>query len=154
MTPLRPRTGSAKIAASRHQGNFAIRTLDRRHLCLGLGAAVLAAGPARAASWADGDNALRIVVVKSRRTLMLMRAKLAFRTFPIALGANPKGPKTAEGDARTPEGDYRIDGFNPQSLYHRALHISYPNAQDLQAGKGGGSGAGRQYRNPRHAGGL
>ncbi|MEO7054981.1 MAG: hypothetical protein ABI191_08400, partial [Rhizomicrobium sp.] len=71
--------------------------IDRRKACLGI-AAALAAGPARAASWADGDNALRIVVMKSQRKLMLMRAGVAFRTFPIALGANPKGPKRQAGD--------------------------------------------------------
>ncbi|MEO7054440.1 MAG: L,D-transpeptidase family protein, partial [Rhizomicrobium sp.] len=29
------------------------------------------------------------------------------------------------------EGHYAIDGFNEWSRYHRALHLSYPNAQDM-----------------------
>lgn len=104
---------------------------DRRDVCRGLAAALVAA-PVKAESWAEGANALRIVVVKSARKLMLVRAKTAFRTFPIALGAHPKGPKREAGDARTPEGNYRIDGFNDQSRYYRALHISYPNAEDVR----------------------
>jgi murein L,D-transpeptidase YafK len=43
-------------------------------------------------------------------------------------------PKTAkatpERDARTPEGRYLIDSRNVASAYHKALHISYPNADD------------------------
>ncbi len=114
-----------------------IRTPDRRQLCLGL-AATLAAGPARAASWAEGENGLRIVVMKSQRKLLLVRARVAFRSFPIALGAHPKGPKHRMGDGRTPEGQYAIDGFNEQSRYHRALHISYPNEADLKRARAAG----------------
>ena len=40
----------------------------------GLGAAALTPGPAGAASWASGANALHIVVIKSARQLMLVRA--------------------------------------------------------------------------------
>ncbi len=118
--------------------------LDRRMVCRTLLSSVmLASGPARAESWAEGRNALRIVVVKSQRKLMLVRAGNAFRTFPIALGAHPKGPKREAGDARTPEGSYLIDGFNEQSRYCRALHISYPNAEDLRrAGAAGRSPGG------------
>ena len=111
--------------------------IDRRQVCLGI-AAALVAGPAQAASWAEGENGLRIVVMKSQRKLVLMRAGVVLRTFPIALGNNPKGPKRQAGDGRTPEGRYAIDAFNPQSLYHRALHISYPNAQDLALAQAAG----------------
>ena len=31
---------------------------------------------------------------------------------------------------KTPEGIYKIDGRNPQSDFHLALHISYPSAED------------------------
>jgi hypothetical protein len=35
-----------------------------------------------------------------------------------------------EGDGRTPEGNYVIDWRKQDSVFHRALHISYPNAED------------------------
>jgi len=54
------------------------------------------------------------------------------RTYPIALGGNPIGVKTREGDRKTPEGIYLIDGRNARSAYHLALHISYPSPADVE----------------------
>lgn len=105
---------------------------DRREILLGMAAApLLMPAPASALSWAEGENALRIIVEKAQRRLILVRAKRILLSFPIALGAHPKGPKREAGDGKTPEGEYRIDAFNPDSRYHKALHISYPNDEDL-----------------------
>jgi murein L,D-transpeptidase YafK len=60
----------------------------------------------------------------------LMHAGQVLKTYKIALGSEPIGPKTRQGDHRTPEGDYVIDRRNVQSQFHRSLHISYPNAAD------------------------
>jgi murein L,D-transpeptidase YafK len=108
------------------------RPVRRRDVLAGLAGLAATSAGAKAESWADGENALRIVVIKSERRLMLVRAKAAFITFPIALGRHPKGRKRKQGDGRTPEGDYVIDRFDAASRYHRALHISYPNAEDLR----------------------
>ncbi|HTM15980.1 MAG TPA: L,D-transpeptidase family protein, partial [Terracidiphilus sp.] len=35
-----------------------------------------------------------------------------------------------EGDALTPEGHYVIDAKYEHSKYHKALHVSYPSAED------------------------
>ena len=40
------------------------------------------------------------------------------------------GPKRMEGDYQVPEGFYYINEFNPNSNYHLALGINYPNASD------------------------
>ena len=72
-----------------------------------------------------------IVVLKSERTLMLMRDGKAFKTYKVALGGEPVGPKTQRGDHKTPEGTYIIDRRNSHSQYHRALHVSYPDAEDV-----------------------
>lgn len=69
-----------------------------------------------------------IVVEKGRRTLTLFSGGTAVRTYQVALGKQPKGDKIRKGDNRTPEGFYYIDFKNPQSKYHKALHISYPDA--------------------------
>jgi murein L,D-transpeptidase YafK len=45
----------------------------------------------------------------------------------------PWDPKQREGDLKTPEGDYAIDGRLEASAFHRALHVSYPNARDRAA---------------------
>ena len=39
-------------------------------------------------------------------------------------------PKEREGDARTPEGHYTIDAKYSASHYHKAMHVSYPDAED------------------------
>jgi murein L,D-transpeptidase YafK len=72
----------------------------------------------------------RILVLKSARKLELLKDGVVLKTYPIALGANPIGPKRAGGDGKTPEGVYTIDGRQPHSQYHLALHVSYPNATD------------------------
>ena len=74
---------------------------------------------------------LLVVVNKSRYTLTVYKGNLALRQFWIALGENPRGPKVMAGDKRTPEGRYRLDYKKENSNFHRAIHISYPNEQDL-----------------------
>jgi murein L,D-transpeptidase YafK len=88
--------------------------------------------------WPQGANANkrevlqadRIVIVKSARTLTLLRQGQVLKTYKVALGQEPVGPKTQRGDSRTPEGDYVIDSRNPHSQFHLSLHVSYPNAAD------------------------
>ncbi len=77
----------------------------------------------------------RIVIVKAKRQLTLYFASAPVKTYKIALGRSPVGAKQCEGDKRTPEGTYRIDSRNPNSHYHRALHVSYPNATDMARAK-------------------
>lgn len=76
------------------------------------------------------EQADRIVIRKARRELLLLRNGRVFRTYKVALGKQPVGPKEQQGDMRTPEGLYRIVGRYARSQYHMALHISYPNAAD------------------------
>jgi len=74
----------------------------------------------------------RVVVEKAKRQLHLFASGKVLRTYPIALGGNPIGVKTREGDRKTPEGIYLIDGRNARSAYHLALHISYPSPADVE----------------------
>jgi murein L,D-transpeptidase YafK len=83
--------------------------------------------PLHAQSHAD-----RIIVHKKARTMELMHAGRAIKTYKIALGGDPIGPKTRQGDHRTPEGVYVIDARNAHSQFRRSLHISYPNAADRE----------------------
>ena len=85
------------------------------------------AGDAQAPAQPLADS---ILVVKSEHRLYLMHDGLPVRSFPIALGLSPVGPKRQEYDFRTPEGHYVIDERRPNSRYFRALHVSYPNTED------------------------
>ena len=73
----------------------------------------------------------RIVVEKSARRLTLLQGGRVLKTYWVALGRVPIGPKEYEGDQRTPEGIYKIDFHKPDSDYHLALHISYPEQHDI-----------------------
>lgn len=66
---------------------------------------------------------------KSRSGGWICGAAVA-RSYDIALGFAPDGDKREEGDGRTPEGRYVIEGRNPSSAYHLSLKISYPDATD------------------------
>lgn len=57
------------------------------------------------------------------------------RNYPILAASGELGPKQLEGDMQVPEGIYRIDSLNPNSSYHLALHINYPNAFDHKMAK-------------------
>jgi murein L,D-transpeptidase YafK len=74
----------------------------------------------------------RIVIVKSERTLTLFRQGKVLKTYKVALGGEPRGPKIQRGDNKTPEGLYTIDARNLHSQFHLALHVSYPNSADRE----------------------
>lgn len=71
-----------------------------------------------------------IVVNKSERQLLAYSRHKLIRTFPVSLGKKPIGKKEFEGDGKTPEGRYLINGKNAQSGYHKNLGISYPDLKD------------------------
>ena len=62
-----------------------------------------------------------------------------FRTWPIAAQSGRPGPKEKEGDGQVPEGFYATGrkGMKPDSAYHLAFNIGYPNACDLALGRTG-----------------
>jgi len=99
-------------------------------LPLALGAAL--APDTRAASLTGLVKADRVLVLKAKRKLYLLHGGQVLRRYPIALGRRPSGPKTREGDGRTPEGVYQLDWRNPDSRFYRSMHISYPDGNDLR----------------------
>src|SRR5258707_11394529 len=68
--------------------------------------------------------------MNSARQLELLRNGKVIRVYRVCLGSTPIGAKERQGDGKTPEGIYRIDSRNAGSQFHRALHVSYPNAAD------------------------
>ena len=80
-------------------------------------------------------SADKIVIEKKARRMMLISKGEVLKTYKIALGGNPIGPKERQGDNKTPEGTYFIDSRNKDSYYYRSLHISYPNERDKKRAK-------------------
>lgn len=78
------------------------------------------------------EKMLEVWVRGERTPLRLLK------TYPI-LGASGKlGPKLREGDHQVPEGLYRVESLNPNSLYHLALRVNYPNAFDKEKARAEG----------------
>jgi hypothetical protein len=69
--------------------------------------------------WAGGEN-----------------GKLKFiRSYPILAASGTSGPKLREGDGQVPEGFYKIESLNPNSRFHLALRVGYPNDFDRARAK-------------------
>jgi murein L,D-transpeptidase YafK len=62
-----------------------------------------------------------------------------FATYPICLWSGRLGPKLSEGDLQAPEGFYTItkEQLNPDSRWHRAFNLGFPNAFDKAQGRSG-----------------
>jgi murein L,D-transpeptidase YafK len=71
-----------------------------------------------------------VLVLKKERTFNLMRQGQVLKTYKVALGPEPVGPKQRQGDHKTPEGEYVLDRRNAHSQFYRSIHVSYPSAQD------------------------
>jgi murein L,D-transpeptidase YafK len=61
-------------------------------------------------------------------------AKL-IRSYPILAASGKIGPKLKEGDYQVPEGIYKIESLNPNSMFHLSLRVNYPNSFDKAIAK-------------------
>lgn len=77
----------------------------------------------------------KLIVRKSDRVMEVYSGGQVIRTYKISLGQNPVGDKELEGDKRTPEGQYKINDKNPNSMFHKNLGISYPDNVDIEEAK-------------------
>jgi hypothetical protein len=57
------------------------------------------------------------------------------KTYPILAASGTSGPKLQEGDRQVPEGLYKIESLNPNSRFHLALRVNYPNDFDKEQGR-------------------
>ena len=77
------------------------------------------------------QNSIDIIIIKkSERLLYAVKDDKVIKKYDIAIGQNPIGHKLKEGDKKTPEGYYFIDGKNAKSKFFLSLHTSYPNFHD------------------------
>lgn len=73
-----------------------------------------------------------VIVEKSKSRLLLLREGEIIKEYHVAFGANPIGHKQKEGDERTPEGKYVLDYKKSDSSFYKAIHVSYPNEEDIK----------------------
>ena len=99
---------------------------------LAVGFLLIVACHAISAAREPAKQADRIVIEKSKRTMTLLSGSTVLKTYKVALSGQPVGAKQRIGDHKTPEGLYIVDQKKPASLFHRVLHVSYPNARDTE----------------------
>lgn len=94
-------------------------------------------------SHADITNKADLILIeKSHYRLTLYNGEVPIKSYAVSLGRGGLKQKTCEGDNLTPEGEYVISNKNDQSQFHRALKISYPNANDLKRAQAKGCSPG------------
>lgn len=79
-----------------------------------------------------GSKVDKIVVLKSERKMELYLDGKILKIYKISVGRNPHWDKEFEGDKRTPEGKYFINGKSDVSGYYKNLGVSYPDRIDIQ----------------------
>lgn len=82
------------------------------------------------------SNIDALVVYKSERKLIAFSKGKIIKTYSIALGKSSVGAKQFQGDNKTPEGVYFINGKNAHSIAYKNLGISYPNSRDISNSNG------------------
>ena len=132
-TPTTPTTVAAPVAAP----------------ALAAGGWTFAPGMVRMPEWAvdfktglvRAGHADSVVVEKSEHRMTLYSRNEVLGTYLVALGQR-QGQKERAGDYKTPVGLYHIDAKNANSHYHLALHVSYPNAEDVARARAVGASTG------------
>lgn len=81
---------------------------------------------------------VQIEIHKRERSLRAVCGGGAVRSFVVALGREPVGPKLRGGDMRTPEGSYRVAEPPRASPYHLFIPLDYPSRADADAALAGG----------------
>ncbi len=80
--------------------------------------------------------AVFIRIIKKNNSLELYLKKgtnyQLFKSYPICYFSGNISPKTKQGDNQAPEGFYEVrpSQLNPNSNYHLAFNLGYPNAYD------------------------
>ncbi len=87
--------------------------------------------PTPSFAWAGGSE-YALVVRKQEHTLTVYHWGRQEKVYPVVLGIAPQGPKTYQGDLRTPEGVYRIVLKREHERWSRFMLLSYPNDVDRQ----------------------
>jgi murein L,D-transpeptidase YafK len=101
-------------------------------LALAVAAVVGVFVPAGSRPAAAPERADSVLILKKDHVLELLAGGKVIRSYKVALGSGGLAAKERAGDGRTPEGHYVIDSRNEHSAYHKALHISYPNDEDMR----------------------
>ncbi|MBC6905505.1 hypothetical protein DWB84_08560 [Saccharophagus sp. K07] len=81
-------------------------------------------------------KSITLLAIKDEKKLELWSEdngeRYFIRSYPIKAASGITGPKLKQGDEQVPEGIYRLEYLNPNSLYHLSMKINYPNEFDRE----------------------
>lgn len=82
----------------------------------------------------DFPKEIIIVAFKEERILQVYTKDYSgvklLKEYPFTAYSGSLGPKLKDGDRQIPEGIYKVEYLNPNSLYYLSLKINYPNEFD------------------------
>lgn len=85
-------------------------------------------------------TSITLLALKQERRLEVFAGSVGqplkfLQRYSIQAASGTIGPKLREGDRQVPEGIYPLESLNPNSKFHAALRVGYPNARDLANAK-------------------
>lgn len=90
------------------------------------------------------ESPIFVRIFKEESQLEIWKAKddgryYHFKTYPICSWSGELGPKVVQGDKQAPEGFYTVTPgqMNPNSQFHLAFNLGYPNSYDKANGRDG-----------------
>lgn len=93
----------------------------------------------KAAGIAYPPKQLTILAIKQTNVLHIYatgnEGPRHIKTYPILAASGELGPKLLQGDNQVPEGIYRVELLNPNSMFHLSLRLNYPNEFDRAQAK-------------------
>ncbi|MBR6022140.1 MAG: hypothetical protein IK066_06950 [Kiritimatiellae bacterium] len=115
----------AQVVSGEIAKRFSRHTVEERM------AAIAAAKPRIAELAQTAGGRLDILVFKHERRVEVRAPGWdALLSYSMTAFSGTLGPKLREGDRQIPEGVYGIEYLHPNSAYHLALKVSYPNDAD------------------------
>jgi murein L,D-transpeptidase YafK len=82
----------------------------------------------------DFPKEIIIAAFKEERILQVYTKDISgvnlLKEYPFTAFSGSLGPKLKDGDRQIPEGIYKVEYLNPNSLYYLSLKINYPNEFD------------------------
>lgn len=87
-----------------------------------------------AADMTKRSKGCRVIVVKKSTHFLELWENGKKKQSYVITSSEKKGDKEISGDMKTPEGEFYVCLKNPNSQYHLALGISYPEKEDAERG--------------------
>ncbi len=115
------------IAGGKRRGSLAFYLKPSLGLVLALMALIAVASQSESTPY-------QIIVVKSKRLLLVQQGSQTIKKYSVAVGKGGAGDKRVAGDKHTPEGVYRVVNSRPSDNFHYFIQIDYPSRRDAMAG--------------------